>query len=456
MGLSGGPNGAKAVFQERFRQAFLTLPTLKDVRELTELPREAALAVMDGNVMMSAIPTSVDTFAGYVGVLGGQIRAAHEAAAHVVVVFDEPAAMTEAKRDEQAKRDLQRKPKEIVCSDDLVAGITDDNYTTSMLYAEGFNAKLLMGHRPARPRFFDAVCRALLRNFVQRDGHRNGSLTFDGVDARGAEREFGATRVAGIVSSNQSFFGELLAREQPIGEGDLKLTDVTERVHEAAQVATTPVAGVVLNLTVTIDTDSFAIELLQQSWRLRRSDAGETERTILCFKERSRKRQGDDFASGGNFLCCDMHVFHEAVVEYFYGTLHLSSAIKEQLPDAMALFAAALACCGCDFVKIDGMRVDLVLPIVRDIVRNHRDTLALMQHVVAKERKQVLRAYGALEFLKEEFADAIAEMPRMQKAHASVSGACNAQLLRALWTCSYWHGKEYKNCTDWGFAATSG
>ena len=111
MGLSGGPNGGKAVFIDRFPATFQTMQTLKEVREVSELPRESVLAVMDGNVMMSAIPTAVDTFAGYVAVLSNQIRAAHEAASHVVVVFDEPAAITAAKREEQQRRDAQRKPK---------------------------------------------------------------------------------------------------------------------------------------------------------------------------------------------------------------------------------------------------------------------------------------------------------------------------------------------------------
>jgi len=458
MGLSGGPNGAKAVFRERFGRAFVTTQSLKEVRELTELPRESALAVLDGNVMMSAVPTSVDTFGGYVAVLSHQIRAANEAAAHVVVVFDEPQAMTIAKREEQQRRDTQRKPLEPVCSDDLVAGITNDDFTTEMLHSEGFNAKILMGHRSARSRFFDAICVALLRQFVVRGAHKSGSLTFDGIDARGAERELGARRDAGVFSSHQSFWGELLAREAPIGEGDLKLTDVTQRVHDAAQRAESLVAGVVLNLVVTIDTDSFAIELLQQNRRTRRTaDDEEDERTIICFKERSLKRKGDDFVTAGHYLCCDVHVLHEAVLEYFYGTRSLSKEIEAQQPAAMALLAAALACCGCDFVKIDGMRVDLVLPIVRDIVRNHRDELMMMQHVLSGDHDWVVRrAVPTIKFLISEFADAIINMPRMQRAHASVKGHCSAQVLRALWTCSYWHQKEFKNCIDWGFAAASG
>lgn len=457
MGLSGGPNGAKAIFQQKFGQAFAQMDTLKDMREVTRLPREAALAVLDGNVMMSGLPLSVDTFGGYVQVLSSQIRAAHEAAAHVVVVFDEPAAMTEAKRDEQARRDAQRKPKELVCSDDLVEGITDDRFTTDMLHAEGFNAKTLWSHRAARARFCDAICVALLRGFVSRNAHRAGSLTFDGVDARGAERAFDTPRVAQVMSTHQEFWGALLARETPIGEGDLKLTDVTQRVHDAARTPGALVAGVVLNLVVTIDTDSFAIELLQQGRRLRRGDGhnGDNERTVVCFKERARQRQGDDFKSGGHYLCCDVHVLHEAMVKYFYGTLDLSREIEAQQSAAMALLAAALACCGCDFVKVHGMRVDLVLPIVRDIVRNHRDALQLMAHVLAPDRATVLRAAPAVQFLIDEFANAILDMPRMQKAHASAKSACRAQVLRTLWTCSYWHQKEYKNCTDWGFVATS-
>ena len=458
MGLSGGPNGAKAVFKQRFARAFETTQTLREVRELTELPRESVLAVLDGNVMMSGVPTAVDTFAGYVAVLSNQIRAAHEGASHVVVVFDEPKAMTVAKREEQMRRDTQRKPLEPVCSDDLVAGITNDNFTTEMLRAEGFNAKILMGHRSARSRFFDAICVALLRQFVGRNAHKSGSLTFDGIDARGAEREFGDERKAGVFSSHQSFWEELLDRQAPIGEGDLKLTDVTQRVHDSAQSATSLVAGVVLNLVVTIDTDSFAIELLQQQRRLvrRATTKEEDERTILCFKERSLKRKGDDFMTAGHYLCCDMHVMHEAVVEYFYGTHKLSKEIEAQQPSAMALLAAALACCGCDFVKIDGMRVDLVLPVVRDIVRNHRDQLQVMGNVLSSDRNQVVDAAPAVEFMINEFADAIIDMPRMRKAHASVSGKCRAQVLRALWTCSYWHQKEFKNCLDWGFTAASG
>ena len=101
-------------------------------------------------------------------------------------------------------------------------------------------------------------------------GEGKWSLTFDGVDMRGGERGIGMPREAGVLSSDPVFWKPLLARATPIGEGDLKLTDVTQRVHDAARQVGTPVRGVLLNLVVTIDTDSLAIELLQQSRRERR------------------------------------------------------------------------------------------------------------------------------------------------------------------------------------------
>ena len=142
---------------------------------------------------------------------------------------------------------------------------------------------------------------------------------------------------------DDDFWQPLLHRTVPIGEGDLKLTDVTQRVHDAARQPGAPVHGVALNLVVTIDTDSFAIELLQQN---RRSGAPATGRTatsctILCFKERARKRKGDDFITDAHYLCCDTQVLHERVLDYFYGTQSLDAQTRAQQPAALALLASA-------------------------------------------------------------------------------------------------------------------
>ena len=460
MGLHGGKTGAKAHFLEKFSGAFQEVGRLTGVRERTGAQRSQTLAVLDGNVMLNAMPSSVDTFRGYVSILSRQLEEACQAAAHVVVVFDEPAAMTTAKRDEQRRRDAQRQARVPVCSEDLVATITNDNYTLEDLQSDGCNVKLLMEFRKARPRLYDAVCVALLQQFCAGMSGGEWSLTFDGVDARGAGRPFGAPREVGALSSDQAFWGPLLARETRIGEGDLKLADVTQRVHDAARVEGSPVHGVLLNLVVTIDTDSFAIELLQQDRRSRRADAADRdELTVLCLKERARKRAGDDFVTDAHYTCCDMQLFHELVLGYFYGTKSLDARTRAQQPAALALLAVALALCGCDFVELKGMRFDKALPVVRGIVRHQPHRLQPLASVDALAAGgDVLRdAASTVDLLIDKYKDALEDAPRMKRSLASLSaGRCDAQVLRALWTCAYWHQHEFRECAQWGFAAASG
>ena len=458
MGLSGGPHGSKALFISEFAEAFQNVKCLKDARELLNVKRSQTLVVLDGNVMLNAIPGSIDTFLGYVGILTHQIKDACQAAAHVVVVFDEPAAMTTAKRDEQRRRDTVRQARVPQCSEDLVATIVNDNFTTNDLNTEGCNAKLLMEHRAARPRFFDAVCVALLKYFGDSLTGADWSLTFDGIDPRGADRGFGVPREAGVLSSDDAFWKPLLSRDVAIGEGDIKLTDVTRRVHKAALDKNAPVHGVVLNLVVTIDTDSFAIELLQQNRReiFLAENPEDTEFTVLCIKERSRKRAGDDFTTDAHYLCCDMQAFHELILDRMHGTKNLSDQAKKRQPAALALLAATIACCGCDFVEVKGMRADLALPVVCDVVRNNPEQLDAMACIFAPSEGDVLKSFSAVKFVILEYAKSLQNVPRMQKAQHNASNHCEAQILRALWTCSYWHQREFCDCSAWGFASTSG
>ena len=455
MGLMGGPNGAKAVFLDKFADAFAHVKRLDDVRKLVGVSRAHTLAVMDGNVMMNAIPKEVDTFHGYVRVLAYQLNEAIQAAAHVVVVFDDPKAITPAKADEQQRRDQLRQARVPLCSEDLVATIFDDDYHTNDLLADGCNAKLLMEFRKARPRFYDAVCTALLRKFRdEMTGDGAWSLTFDGVDRRGGERGIGVPREAGILSSDDAFWQPLLTRSVAIGEGDLKLTDVTQRVHDASRIEGTPVHGVLLNLVTTIDTDSFVIELLQQNRRERRAEeVDRDELTVLCLKERARKRRGDDFVTDAHYTCCDMQAFHELVLDYFYGTRHLTAEMKAQQPAALALLAAALAFCGCDFVEVKGYRFDLALPVVRQMARTRPKDLDAMARLFETERFGKIQALTALQTFILDYCKSLEDVPRMKKVKENASSLCEQQLYRVLWTCSYWHQVELKNCAQWGFSS---
>jgi hypothetical protein len=450
MGLKSGPNGAKAVFKEWFSGAFQQIDRLVDVREACNANWEQTLVVVDGNVLMMQVPACIDTFAGYVAVVTGQIRMAGKAGMHVVVVFDEPKALTLAKRAEQAARDGRQTVRIPRCSQDLSIGITDDNYTLEDLLLPTFNAKLLISHRAARSRFFDAVCVASLDSLTCH-AEDSPTFTFDGVDGRGADRPSGAPRVAGILSTNMAEWGQILHRQIAIGEGDLKLTDVCARVHTQYH-STFAVAGVVLHLIWTIDTDSMLIELISDA---RRVEQGQTDTlTILCLRETCRKRKDDARDStkpGTHFTCIDISLFRESVVQYLFGKAATPSPTMQSW--AIALMAASVALCGSDFVELKGIRADLILPCVRDVVRTQPLALAKMRGVSSGNQIATMAAQDPIERVLQSFLTNNADIPKLKK-HVEKASAFEAlHLLRAVWIAAYWSTNEFKNVLDFGFAS---
>lgn len=325
MGLQKGPKGAKATFRNVFAKAHAQAPKLADVRLAHSRRRSETLAVIDGNVLVMNVPVAIDTFEKYVALIATQVGNALTAAEHVVVVFDEPEFITKAKLATQRRRDRGKKRRTPLCSSDMQACPMDDNYTledltgvrigdapegTPVAYTDGnkeyakapANVQLMMGNREARARFHDAVAVGVLQYVKDNiDGNGAWSLSFDGVDARGAERPANAARNVGVLSSDPDFWVPLLARETPIGEGDMKLTDVTAKVHaHATQHPEGPVGAVSLNLLWTIDTDSLLIELIQESRRAQRDGPAPRPGLPGMFAaEASAKRKREDDADGG-------------------------------------------------------------------------------------------------------------------------------------------------------------
>jgi len=456
MGLGGGPNGAKATFKHKFASAFRDFDSLRNAREGVGVTRAETLVVVDGNVLVMQTPAAVDTFAGYVAVLANQLNVAIQAGEHVVVVFDEPGAMTRAKQEEQKARDARRTPQTPVCSDDLVACPMDDNYGRAELETGGLNVRLLINHRPARARFHDALCVAVLehlRTHLVGDDSTTWSLTFDGVDSRGADRPRGAPREAGVLSSRPELWERVLAREQAIGEGDLKLTDVCHRVHEQRRVdAQSSLAGVLLNILWTIDTDSFLIELLQQARReARPSAADRNELTLLCLREPGRKRKGETPVPA-YFQCIDMECFYSEIMTYMFGTNVQLANFAQRKRHTAALLVASVALCGCDFVQVQGMRCDLVLQCVRDVARNQPEVLQTMEGCFTGRADSVRDAGDAIRSVVENFLETVSGLGgRMTKTHTKASAYNDLQILRACWITSYWLGYEFKDVDRWGF-----
>jgi len=459
MGLAGGPNGAKALFKHKFPDAFRSFQALEQARDAVGVARKQTLVVVDGNVLVMQTPAAVDTFPGYVAVLANQLHGAIKAGEHVVVVFDEPASLTRAKQEEQSKRDSRRAPQTPVCSDDLVPCPRDDNYTREELDAEGLNVRLLINHRPARSRFYDALCVAALAKLRATLVGEEGcawSVTFDGIDSRGADRPLGEKRRPGVLSSHPEEWAPVLTREHAIGEGDMKLTDVCHRVHKLRKSSPDAAMGdVLLNLLWTIDTDSFLIELMQQSRREMRPRAEDrNELTMLCLREPARRRKGE-VPEPAYFQCIDMMCFHESVMTYVFGSRSVTPALQEKKPLVTALLAASIALCGCDFVEVRGLRADLVLPCVREVARNQPELLELMHGVYTGRAEDTRNAGEAIKAVIEDFLTSIAGAPRMKATSQKASSYSDLQVLRACWLAAYWNGNEFKNVRNWGFLHAS-
>ena len=148
----------------------------------------AVCVVADGNVMISGTPQSIITMTDYTNFLTTQIGKLLQAANHVVVVFDEPASMTAAKKEEQALRDKRRATVDVPVSDDLPALPLTDGFDSDTL-PEGASVRAIYNSRGSRNRIIDMIAMRLINHFSRRfDGCLPGapfkSVTIDGGPTR--------------------------------------------------------------------------------------------------------------------------------------------------------------------------------------------------------------------------------------------------------------------------------
>ena len=67
-----------------------------------------------------------------------------------------------------------------------------------------------------------------------------------------------------------------------------------------------------------------------------------------------------------------------------------------------------------------------------------------------------MEALTALQTFILDYCKSLEDVPRMKKVKENASSLCEQQLYRVLWTCSYWHQVELKNCAQWGFSPCCG
>lgn len=457
MGLTAnGEYGVKALIKSKYRASARSYASLGDVRKATGSERSQVVAALDGNVLMMQVPRSAGSFAAYIGIVTNAIRQAMGSAQVVVVVFDDPAYLTAAKREEQAKRDANRKKVEPLCSDDLFPYPTTDNYGIAELTSTS-NCHSIVGCRPARQRFFDETGRQVLDNLKKSIStwaqHEDAQsvVIFDGLDPRGANRPIGAPREARIYGSDPEW-AALFQRDEPIGEGDLKLAFVEERVRQLTAQGKLPTR---LHMTITIDTDSIAIELMEQARRNCLPPPEHTLMGVLCMRERAPKIDDSD-DSAATFWALDYSELLDNIQMDMWRVKRselLPTAVEQRA--AMSLMAAGWALSGSDFCKISGMRADMVFDAMPSLVKTAPDLLARMHKSWSGNRDETKHVTDALRRLVLLCAGAYADQPRARKATAAAMRDHDATtLLRGAWTVSYWNGHEHTgDLTDFGFTA---
>lgn len=450
MGLKSGKTGVKAQLKERYPQAFRDFPELIDARDAALATREQTVGLVDGNVIMMSVPMSCRTLDSYVCVIYTALLKVLAVTAVTVVVFDEPVSMTEAKRQEQSKRDAARSATAVPCSGDLKV-VENDDYDKQYI-STVTDVHVLKSNRGTRMRFYDEVATQVLDRLKARiakwnaAGHAGGALFLDGVDPRGASRGIGEERCARMLGTDEGLLQQL-QRNGSIGEGDLKLGELGRRIREMS-LSDGSFHKVRLLLTSTIDTDSFAIELIEEVRR--RTELASCTNTLLCMRERARKRGREDDRDG-YYTVCDVTMLQELLQRAMWGIGRSPTPVDQRA--AMTLMVAGWGLCGCDFVELKGMRSDLIFDTISEIVKTRPDSLALMRHSWAGTRETLELTHRPIRELLLSCASRLADIPRVKKEAAwGIRNPNDVVLKRAGWLSAYWNACEYAgDMGDFGF-----
>lgn len=314
MGLAGGAHGPKAALRQRYPNAWETARDLPGVSRKTNSGAKDTLSCVDGNVCAMAVPQSITRLDEFTTFLLNLFMRYASNADNVVVVLDDPATLTQAKRAEQCRRDAMRR-KPVPTSSDLAPRWVDDDFDTANVGPEE-DVRALIADRNTRMRIMDHVFSrvflAMERHILAR-GEPACSFSVVGCDPRGGRRPIGALRKATVLSTDDGLGDALLG--VTAGEGDLKLTQVVDVAIRERDRAGSPLAGFKTAHLHTIDTDSILIEMGAEA---RRIEEGSLVNTFLVFKERAPKR-GSCGANKVAFNLLDVSTLLECVCEDVFG-----------------------------------------------------------------------------------------------------------------------------------------
>jgi hypothetical protein len=457
MGLKAtGDHGVKAIVKNVFSKACRSYTSLGDVRKAVGAERSKTSICLDGNVMLMQVPNSASTFDGYVTIVTNAIKTALGSAALVIIVFDEPEHLSVAKAEEQRRRDQARNKTVVLSSEDIKTHPTNDDYTAEDLH-KLVDCQPIVRCRPARQRFFDEVCRQVLlklRKTIETwaDQGHDCVVLFDGIDPLGAQRPFHQPRNPQIFGSD-SEVAAMFQRDSPTGEGDLKLSLVEQRVKD---LVLDDQLEADLHMSVTIDTDSIAISLMDAARRNCEPIPVQQVQGCLCMRERATKRDlEDDEDARATYFTVDYAHLYELIHKKLWGLARNPTPLQQR--KATALMCAGWSLCGCDFVALPGMNADLVLSVLPSLLKTAPDLLDLMEHTWSGDRAATLSTTKTLRRLVRLCVGELEERPRTRKATLEkMRNYDEGVLQRAAWVSSYWNHCEFAGAMhQFGFSGAT-
>lgn len=456
MGLKSGDAGAKAQLKSTCARAFRSCDSLLEARKVVCATREQTAVIIDMNVVLMSVPQSVCTLHGFLNIVWSFVEWAIGTGWFVVLVFDEPNYMTNAKRLEQKRRDAARNAHSIPCSVDIDPFPFTDDYSVHDLESSE-QILSIRDKRPCRSRLYDEVAKRVFKMAAEKAAKWNASgnpahrtvVLMDGVDIRGCERPAFEARSAGMVC-NDDAIGLAFKRGVPIGEGDIKLQAVEDRIRELAG-PDDLLHGTNLVMSSTIDTDSLMISALAISKR-RVKPFGASVLTLLCMRNPASRAQNEDGSkAAASYLVVDTSMLEGLILENIYGKGTIVS--PEQALNTMLALASCAALSGCDFCSLSGARFDHFFLSMADFVRSEPLALQAFGNCTSKNVADATRAcdgllrvcYTASYFMEK-------KGKRYAKQSKSVGDVDEPTLRRAIWTASYWSQNEFQANETFGFA----
>jgi len=477
MGLKSGDGGAKKWLQLKHADQFRRFPTLNEVRQGVEyanpngdgtmcIPRSETVVLVDGNVLMMAVADRITSLDEYANVIFNYIRwDAIKTGALVVVVFDEPEHMTNAKRSEQAERDAQRKKKDIVCSEDVAPPPLPREFSRAQLEALA-DISSLAGDRRYKCRFYDEVIRRVYERLMalmaqwRANGHEPGVVVLDGVEPRGCELPPGETRAPAMVGSDDEV-AAALARDTHIGEGDIKLIAIENRLR-ALKSTNARFHNYTLCMTSTVDTDSFMTMLLDVSKRRVSPYAGAMH-SLFCMREPPTKRERDEqgATARASWLVCDTVLLEYKLQCHLWSEVGEKRPTHAQMLQAMLAFCAATAVCGCDFTGKSGQkgsRFDHFWESLPEFVAAEPQALARFGSTLADDAIVARQAcdgllrvcYAASRHMEDKPYGGSSKKTYKSQAR-ELWDVPDTMLRRAVWAAAYWAQREFEADAEWGF-----